>query len=262
MKDFFQTTKKYYKYVIYSIKAELKSEVAESFLSWLWWILDPLLFMLVYSFVAVIVFGRGEEYFAAFVFIGHSTYRFFERNVKRSVRIVQRNKAIVSRVYLPKYVLMYTEMGVNAFKMAISFLLVIGTMAYYRVPLTWNVLYFFPLMIMLALVSFGFSLIMMHFGVYVQDLENIITVFLRLIFYLSGIFYSISARLAEYPFWGKVLSKANPVAFLIDQLRDVLLYGKGMNWKVFGLWILLSLILIWIGLTIVRKNENSYVKVI
>ena len=262
MKDFFKNTAKYYKYVVYSVKAELKSEVAESYLSWLWWILDPLLFMLVYTFVAVIVFGRGEQYFSAFVFIGYTSYRFFERMLKQSVRLVQRNKSIVSRVYMPKYVLLYTEMGVDIFKMLISYALVIIAMALYRVPLTWNVLYFIPLLILLILVTFGFSAILMNFGVYVQDLENIITVALRLVFYMSGIFYSISKRLNAYPFWGKVLLKGNPMAFIIDQMRNALLYGKGMDWRFYGIWVLLSLFFIWIGLTLIRKNENSYVKVI
>ena len=42
---FVKDIKKYWTYAIYSAKAELKSEVASSYLNWLWWILDPLLFM-------------------------------------------------------------------------------------------------------------------------------------------------------------------------------------------------------------------------
>ena len=40
--------KKYWKYAIYSSNAQLKSEIANSYLNWLWWILDPLCFMLIY----------------------------------------------------------------------------------------------------------------------------------------------------------------------------------------------------------------------
>lgn len=262
MKDFFRNTKQYYKYVVYSVKAELKSEVAESHLSWLWWILDPLLFMLVYTFVSAIVFGRGEQYFSAFIFIGYTSYKLFEKTLKTSVRIVRSNKAIVSRVFVPKYILLYTEMGVNIFKMIISFILVVIAMAIYRVPLSWNMFYFLPLVLLLLLVTFSFSTVLMHFGVYVQDLSNVITVFLRLLFYMSGVFYSLSNRLSEYPFWGKVLLKGNPMAFVIDQMRNALLYQKGMDWKWFGIWVAISLLISWLGLSLIRKNENSYVKVI
>ena len=48
--------KKYWKYAIYSSKAQLKSEIANSYLNWLWWVLDPLCFMLIYVFMFGYVF--------------------------------------------------------------------------------------------------------------------------------------------------------------------------------------------------------------
>ena len=74
---FFNDIKKYWSYTVRSAKAELKSEVASSYLSWLWWILDPLLFMMVYTFIAVIVFEKGGKYFPIFVFIGLTMWNFF-----------------------------------------------------------------------------------------------------------------------------------------------------------------------------------------
>jgi hypothetical protein len=65
MSRFFKDIKKFFNYTVFSSKAELKSEVAGSFLSWLWWILDPFFFMLVYSFIAILVFKSGEPYFRA-----------------------------------------------------------------------------------------------------------------------------------------------------------------------------------------------------
>ena len=70
MKKFFHNLYRYKDYAVYSAVASLKAEVNGSFLNWLWWILDPLLLMLVYSFVALIVFGKGEPFFPIFVFIG------------------------------------------------------------------------------------------------------------------------------------------------------------------------------------------------
>lgn len=63
MKRFINDMGKYWEYAKYSAKSSLKSEIANSHLSWLWWILDPLLFMLVYSFVAIIVFGKENSIF-------------------------------------------------------------------------------------------------------------------------------------------------------------------------------------------------------
>lgn len=109
MKRFIADLKKYYKYGIYSGKSELKSEIANSHLSWLWWILDPLLFMLVYTFVALVVFGKGEKYFPVYVFIGLSAWKFFEKTVKQSVTLVSSNRGIVLKVYIPKFLLIFVK---------------------------------------------------------------------------------------------------------------------------------------------------------
>ena len=98
--------KKYRYYIVYSAKSTLKAEVAGSRLSWLWWILDPLLFMLVYMFISAVVFGKSEEYFPIFVFIGVSVWNFFNKCISQSVMIVKANISVVSRVYLPKYLLL------------------------------------------------------------------------------------------------------------------------------------------------------------
>ena len=66
MKLFFRNMKKYYKYAIRSAKAELKSEVADSRLNWLWWIIEPLAFMLIYTFVFGVIFPNKTLYFATY----------------------------------------------------------------------------------------------------------------------------------------------------------------------------------------------------
>lgn len=48
--------RRYNPYSMYAAKSELKGEVGSSYLTWLWWILDPVLFMLVYVFITVVVF--------------------------------------------------------------------------------------------------------------------------------------------------------------------------------------------------------------
>ena len=73
MKRFINDIKRYYKYSIYAATAELKSEVAGSYLGWLWWFLEPLCFMFVYAFLVLAVFRTSEQYILAFVFVGNTT---------------------------------------------------------------------------------------------------------------------------------------------------------------------------------------------
>lgn len=260
MKKFIKDVKKYHKYGIYSGKSELKSEIANSHLSWLWWILDPLLFMMIYTFIAEIVFSKGEDYFAAYVFIGLSSWQFFERTVKQSVKIVSSNSAIVTKVYIPKFILIFIKMYANGFKMLVSYSLVIIMMIVYQVPLSWNILYVIPIFLTLLMFTFGVSSILLHFGVFVEDLANIINVLLKLVFYLSGIFYSIKSRVPA-PF-NSILLECNPLALIINDIRETMIYSSQPHQLLLLIWLVVSCLLSVIGVKMIYKYENSYVKVI
>ena len=251
--------KKYFSYAKYSAKSDLKSEVASSYLNWLWWVLDPLLFMMVYTFIAVIVFRSKIEYFPVFVFIGLTLWNFFNKNVQGSVKMVRQNSSIVSKVYIPKYILILQKMLENGFKMLISFGLVGIMMVLYRVPVTWRIIYVLPILVVLVLLTFGLSCIVLHFGVFVDDLHNVMMVILRMLFYLSGIFYSIGDRLEE-PF-RSLLLYCNPMSMLIECTRNCMLYCTLPYRKMLAVWGLISFILCTIGIRLIYSYENSYVKV-
>ena len=260
MKRLLRDLKKYRWYLLYSAKSELRAEVAGSYLNWLWWILDPLLFMLVYTFVVRVVFTAKEQYFAAFVLIGLTAWNFFNKSVQGSVNVIRKNKSVVSKIYLPKYLLVLTNMMVLAFTMAISFVLIFVLMLILRVPFTWHILHAVPTVLVLIVVTFGISTIFMHFGVFVRDLYNVTVLLLRLIFYMTGVFYSIPLRVpAPY---GAILLRINPLAFLTESLRGALLYGAAPDYLLLGVWFVIGLALTAIGITTVYRYENSYAKVI
>lgn len=260
LKRFITDIRKYFRYSILAAKSQLKSEVANSYLNWLWWVLDPICFMLIYTFIFGYVFAAKEPYFPVFIFIGLSMWDFFNRTVTGSVKIVKNNKPIVSKVYLPKYILILVRMWVNGFKMLISFGIVLLMMAAYRVPLTWNILYFFPVIVLLFLFSFGCSAYLLHYGVFVEDLSNVVAIALRMLFYLTGVFYNVATRMPKP--YGGLLIRYNPIAFFLESMRNALLYGKTPHRKLMIAWFLVSLLISCLGVRKIYRNENSYVKVI
>lgn len=260
MDRFINDFKKYYKYAIYSAKSELKAEVASSYLNWVWWVLEPLCFMLIYSFIFGVVFNASENNFAIFIFIGIMAWDFFNGNMKQSVKMIKNNKAIVSKVYIPKFVLIFSKMLVNGFKMMICFGIVILMMIVCRVSITWNILYIIPIMITLWIVNFGLMTILLHFGVFIEDLSNIVNIVLRAVFYMTGIFYAIESRIASP--YSDILLKGNPIAFSISSFRKCLLNGEAPSVKILLAWTAIGLIISILGVKTIYKNENSYVKVI
>ena len=259
MKKFFIYLKKYYKYIIYSTKSNLKTEVANSYLNWLWWILDPLCFMLVYTFIVEIVFKTSEQYFPVFVLVGLTVWNFFNANTISSVKLVANNKSIVTKVYIPKYVLTLVKMFTNLFKMMISWGLILIMMLLFKVPYTFYMLQFLPVLIVLFILSFGISTILMHFGVFVEDLNNVMNILLKLVFYMSGIFYAISTRVPD-PF-NRILLNLNPIALIIDSFRKAFLTGSLINYRMLCIWLIVGIVLSIIGIKTVQKYENSYAKV-
>lgn len=259
VKRFITDIKKYFSYSFVSAKSQLKTEVANSYLNWIWWILNPLCFMLIYTFIFGYVFGAKEQYFPVFIFIGLSMWEFFNNVLKSSIKIVKKNKPVVSRVYFPKYILIISQMMADGFKMLISFGVVVLMMVVFRVPISWHVLFFIPVMLVLILFTFGCSCFVLHFGVYVEDLSNVINIVLRFCFYLTGIFYNVEKKI---PGIGVYLNRYNPMAFLISAMRQSLLYAEVPDLRFLGLWLAVSLLLAVGGIALIYKEENSYLKAV
>ncbi|HHW36523.1 MAG TPA: ABC transporter permease [Bacillales bacterium] len=259
MKRFINDFKRYWPYINYSAICDLKSEVADSYLNWLWWIIEPICFMLIYVFIGNVVFRKSEPYFPVFVFIGITLWNFFSKTITASTTLVKSNKNIIKKVYIPCFMLVIERMLANFYKMCISFVLIIIFMLFYRVPFSFNVLYLLPLIIIIVLISFGLGTILLHFGVFMDDLSNLITVILRLLMYMSGIFYSISNRVPT-PF-NKYLLLLNPIAYSIDATREALLYLNSPNILTITVWFLIGIIISTFGIGLVYHYENSYAKV-
>ena len=252
--------RKHLPYAIWSAKADLGAEVANSYLNWLWWLIEPVCMMFIYTFIFGFVFKAKEDFFPIFVFTGITMWGFFSRTVNGSVNTVRSGKDIITKIYMPKYILLLSKMLVNAFKMMISFGVIVIMMVVYHVPVNWNLIWVIPILILLFLFTFGVGSIMMHYGVYVNDLGYITGIVLQMLMYLTGVFYSVSKRIPE-PF-GEILEKFNPVACIISSLRSALLYGSTPMVGLLAVWMLLSVVLIALGVFTIYSNENSYVKVI
>ncbi len=261
MHKFLKDIMNYMPYAKYSAKAELKTEVANSYLNWLWWIIEPVAFMLIYTFISKIAFRTGGEFFPVFVLIGFVTWGFFSLMVLGSIKIIKNNSHIVSKIYIPKYILLLKQSFVYCFKTGIAYVLVMVLILFFKVPLTFYMLWVIPLFIILYIICFGFSLFLMHFGVYVEDLHNLTVIVLKLMFYMSGIFYQLR-NIDMEAIYVDILINVNPAAFMIEQFRIVLLEARNPNMPILLLWLLIGLLVSSIGIRLIQRHENTYAKVI
>ncbi len=255
-KDF----KKYLPYAVRSAKAELKSEVTGSKLGWLWWIVEPLGYMLIYTFVFSVVFPNKENYFPAFIMVGVSCWEFFNRMIMGSIKLIASNRDLISKAYIPKYILLLAKAFTYLFKMLISLGLTLTLAIALGVSFSPWILLVPVIVLILFIITFGLSMILMHFGVYVEDLKNATKIILRLVFYISGVFYNINTRLDGVAKF--FLLRCNLVAFLMSEMRKVMLYGMMPSFEGLVIWLVIGVVLCVIGFRLIIKYENSYAKVV
>lgn len=254
-----QDLKKYLGYMLYSAKARLKAEVTNSYLNWIWWVLEPFCYMLIYTIIFGYIFDSGEDYFPVYIFIGSTLWTFFSKTIMASVTMVRSNLAVISKVYIPKYVLLISEMFVNGFKMLVSVGLTAIMLVIFKIHITWNIFWVLPIMAVFFLVTFAIGALLMHFGVYVNDLAQVVSIVLGMLMYFTGIFFSIESRVEE-PMCS-ILGIGNPVAFLLTSVRKAVMYESAPDVMILGIWFLIALFLSIIAIRIIYKKENTYVRI-
>lgn len=257
---FYKEMKQYWRFAVYAARSDLRAEVANSYLNWLWWILEPMASMVIYTIVFGIVFKTNEEYFPIFIFIAITLWDFFSRCMTSSVDLIRGNQHIISRVYMPKYILLIQRMLVLAFKMLINLGLVVIMMIIYKVPVGFNIIFVIPTLLVFYIFCFACGTVLLHIGVYVSDLSNAINIVLNLLFYVTGIFYNVQTSIPK-PF-GYLLQRINPIAHLIFCMRKCILHNEMPSCIMLGIWLVISILIASLGLHWIYKSENDYVKMI
>lgn len=252
--------KRYKSYIFFAVKSGLKAEVAGSYLNWVWWVLEPFCFMIIYATVFGMIFESSEKYFPVFIFIGNAIWSFFSKTTAASVSMIKQNGTIISKVYVPKYILLLVELGINGFKLILNFAIVAIMLLAFKIHVSIYIFYLIPILLVLFLVTFAFGTFLMHYGVYIEDLSYVISIVLNMLMFFSGVFYSVEARL-DYPI-GVIIGTVNPIAFIMTSVRNVVIYAQQPNALVLFIWFLFGLLISYAGIKKLYKNENSYAKVI
>jgi ABC-2 type transport system permease protein len=242
------------------VRRDLKVRYAGSVLGYLWTILDPLMMTGVYWFVFAVVFHRkgvGEQPYILFLVLGLLSWQWFSATVTDTSRALTSEARLVRSTMLPREIWVLKVVGAKGVEFLFSLPVVAVIMALCGVLPSWG-LALLPLAILLqAVLLTGLGLMLAAATVLVRDLQRVVRIGLRVMFYMSPIIYSVSdvpqAKL-------RALFALNPMTGIVELYRSLAFPDAFAGWAVVGVAALISLaILLW-GATVFRRLESPVLK--
>ncbi|MFD2044489.1 ABC transporter permease [Ornithinibacillus salinisoli] len=240
--------------LIYLVKSGLKAEHRNSYLGYFWWLLDPLLNVLVYYFLVVIVLERGDENYPLFLVIGLVVWRWISSSINTSARSILRYSSIINQVYLPKAIFPMSFVLSQLFNFLFGLIVVGGFLLMFGVMPGWELI-FLPLLILVTIIFlFAVGLLLGYINIFVRDIDNLLTYVIRILFYASPIIWE-GGRL-EYS-WAV---DYNPIAVIVESYRAILMYNTTPNFVGLGVILLISIVISVIMINHYSKNEHKIIK--
>ena len=189
LKDYLIQMHKRKDLLIYLVISGLKAEHRNTILGYFWWLLDPLLGVLVYYFLVVIVLERGGPDYPAFLVIGLVVFRWFRSTVGTSAKSVAGKSSIITQVYLPKAIFPFAV----SLTQTINFVFGLGVMAiflaYFRIIPGVEVVWLPFITFIQIIFHLAIALIMGYVCVFIRDIENVISYFMRFMRYASPVIW-------------------------------------------------------------------------
>lgn len=246
-----------YKYLLYElVKKGIKLKYRRSYLGIFWTLLEPLLTMIVLSYVFGSLYGKSDHSFPVYVLTGRLLYTFFSNSTKAAMKSIQNNAKMIKKVYVPKYIYPLSGVIYNYIIFLISLIVLLGVAVVLKVKPT---IYLFQAVVPLLLIfvmSLGVGLILATLNVFFRDLEYLWSVGLMLIMYSCAIFYEPSRLMKTGHEW---VFSINPVYHVIANFREAVLYGQPLSMQYLVPSLLFSFGTLFAGIFVFYKNQDKFI---
>ena len=249
---------KYLDIILFKTWADLRSEVSRAYIGFLWWFLEPILYMGAFYLVFGLGLRMGGEGFVYFLLCGLVPWKWFASTVGNGSKAIEAGAGMIHQVYLPKVVLPTIVVCINTVKflMILSILVIFLVINGIEMSMPWISLFpvvFCQFALVWSLTSLGAAILP-----FVPDLRYVIDNGLLLLMFVSGVFFSIDSL--NEPI--RSLLYLNPVAVLLDAYRTVLLDSNWPSWSALANILVLSCLISSLALWILMALDRRYPKVL
>lgn len=222
MRNKISTLKKYQFLFEELVKRDFKKKYKRTVLGMAWSILSPLLTLLVMMLVFTQFFGRTTPHYTIYVFAGNIVYNYFYEATSQGMQSLTSNAHIFTKINVPKYLFTLSKNVQALINFGLTIVVFFIFCLFDHIPFT---LKFFMLVYPVCLIVFfciGVGLILSALFVFFKDIQYLWSVFMRLIMYLSAIFYTITS----FPESTQRAFLINPLFLFINYFREIVIYGR------------------------------------
>jgi len=253
--------------IVQMTKREVVGRYKGSAMGLAWSFFNPVFMLVVYTFVFSEIFksrwgGVGGDdsktQFAVVLFVGMIVLSLFSEVVNRAPSLILSNVNYVKKVVFPLEILPIIAMGAALFHGIISLCVLLTAFALFNGYVNWTAV-FTPLVLLpLVILTTGLAWILASIGVFLRDVGQTIGIITTVLMFLSPVFYPINA----VPEGFRAFIMANPLTFIIEQAREVLIWGHLPNWTGLGGYTLVAAAIAWLGYAWFQKTRKGFADVL
>ncbi|OJY71367.1 MULTISPECIES: ABC transporter permease [unclassified Rhizobium] len=251
--------------VVTLVRRDMAARYRGSIFGILWALFNPLLMLVVYTFVFSVIFkarwgggGDSKTEFALLLFLGLIVFNIFSECVSKAPATIVSNGNYVKKVIFPLEILPWVNIFVALVNALISLSVwIVAFIFLFGIPSPY--LLMLPLVILpLVLFIMGLSWCLASLGVYIRDVSQLVSIVVTVTMFLSPIFYPISALPERF----QSIVLLNPLATVIEQMRQILFWRQPTDLTYYWLELLGSAIVAWLGFAWFQKTRKGFADVL
>ena len=268
-KHIFSSLWQYRVLIKHMVLREVASRYKGSLLGLMWAVINPILMLAVYTFFFSVVFqsrwsgsghvGSDSKFeFAIVLYAGLLVFNLFSECISRAPSLILSNANYVKKVVFPLEVLPWVALGSALFHVLIGFGVILVFIVLAGMPLHASAVLFPLVLLPLVPMIMGLCWLLSSVGVFFRDIGQIIGMALTALMFLSPIFYPTSAlpeSLQSLLYW-------NPLTFVIEQSRNVLIWGTLPDFGGLAVYSAVSLGVAWLGLLAFKAMRSGFADVL
>ncbi len=217
------TVLSYRELLVNLVRKELKVRYKNSVLGFLWSLLNPALYLVVYTIVFQVVLGSQIPNFAIFLLSGLLAWNLFSTSLAGATGSITGGASLVNKVYFPREILPLAAVGSNCVHFVLQSIVLMAAIAISPIPFQpawiWMVI---PAMLLLVLLTAAFSILLSAVNVYARDTQHFLELLLLAWFFLTPVVYQWglpAQKLAAHgiPTWILLLNPVVPVTLALQR---------------------------------------------